>query len=210
MKIIKSILLFHLVIFFNYGCKTKSEVVQERINEYLENVKTDTPGSELGDSLKASFSEPISINVIKDLDFLATTSGVVPISENKKFCKPDKDGFFGFYHLLNKNSDYQMMGILTVFTTDEPKSWKFGSSNEELTQLELETSDIQIWNGIHVGMNKTELIMDFIGNKFHYQKDTLLYAEIGGYASSFIITSDTVSRINLTKTCEKPITSGKR
>ena len=174
------------------ACKANSERV-DQIKENL--VETDTKERQ-----EALFAEPINIGAIKQLGFITTTSGVVPIAEAESFCQQQNEGFYGFYHLINKTNN-QMIGVLTIFTTDQPQDWKVTSKRESLFRIKLETNDIQVWDSISVGMNENNL-SDFIGDHFHYKKGTTMYAELGDYKSNFTINSDTISRIEITRSCE--------
>ena len=148
------------------------------------------------------FSDPINLTEIKNLEFLTTTSGVVSHSELESLCEQNEEGFYGFYYLINKNEKYRIMGLLTVYTTDKAKSWRFTSKNESLSMLELKTHDIKVWDSIAVGIDQSQLL-NFIGTNFHYRKGNTLYAELGEYKSSFTISNDTISRIKIVKSCKE-------
>ena len=143
---------------------------------------------------------PVDIKMIKNLPFLTTTSGVVPVKETKKLCKPAMSGFFGHYQLINKNNK-SFIGQLFVYTTDKPGNWRFDTNNEAFAEIQLVSNEIKVWDSLGVGTNKKDLLA-FIGQNFQRQKGTVLQTDIGDYSAYFTILADTVSRLLIRKTCE--------
>ncbi|MFI5220347.1 MAG: hypothetical protein ACHQNT_12755 [Bacteroidia bacterium] len=151
---------------------------------------------------KEIFSEPVPLNEIKQLNFLETTSGVAVISETKIFCKPSEAGFFGFYYMFNKTKQpWDYIGILKVHTTDKPEKWRFDTKNEIFVEIELENTDISVWDSIKVGVSEGGL-MKFIGDNFHYKKGTIVYAELGDFKANFTIADDKISKLKVGRYCK--------
>lgn len=191
-----------LLIFFLISCKKGTEKEATKVENKIEIADEGSVQENNFERVMSEFSDPINLTEIKNLEFLTTTSGVVPHSELESLCKQEKEGFYGFYHLINKDQKYRMIGLLTVYTTDQPENWKLNSKNESLSILELKTNDIKVWDSISIGTDQSKLL-DFIGNSFHYKKGSTLYAELGEYKSSFIISKDTISGIRIVKSCKE-------
>jgi hypothetical protein len=147
------------------------------------------------------FIEPISIDELKSLEFLITTSGVVSDSEAKRLCPKDSIGFFGFYTLINKNTQ-EYIGTLNVHTTEKPKNWKYDSRIEKFASITLLNNDVKIWDRAFIGMSKKQ-VLDFIGHRFHYTKGQNMNSNFGGYDGSFWFTNDTVNKIEIRRICLK-------
>jgi hypothetical protein len=147
------------------------------------------------------FVEPVSIDELKSLEFLITTSGVVPNSETKRLCPKDSIGFFGFYTLINKNTQ-EYIGTLNVHTTEKPENWKYDSRIEKFASITLLNNDVKIWGKAFIGMS-TKQVLDFVGDRFHYTKGQTMYSDFGGYDGSFWFARDTVNKIEIKKTCFK-------
>ncbi|KAA1240784.1 hypothetical protein [Aquimarina sp. RZ0] len=195
-------LILILLSLFLVSCKKETKKEPVEIKNKIEVVEKKSVQENNPEIPIREFSDPINLTEIKNLEFLTTTSGVVPHSELESLCKQNEEGFYGFYHLINKNKKYWMMGLLTVYVTDKPESWKFNSKNETLSMLELKTDDIKVWDSISIGISQSKLL-DFIGTSFHYKKGSTLYAELGEYKSSFTMSKDTVSGIKIVKSCKE-------
>jgi hypothetical protein len=150
-------------------------------------------------SSKAQLGLPVSLKDLKKLDCLTTTSGVIPKSETSKLCKPDTNGFFGEYVLINKNKN-KIIGYLKVYTTDKPEMWRFDSENETFTAIELIGDEIRIWGKITVGTTEIDL-EKFIGQNFHYKKGQTIYADFGDYNGTFCINNGKIEKLEIQIVC---------
>lgn len=169
------------------------------------NYARNSPTEEINnETIDKEYSQPINISDIKKLDFLMTTSGVLPISKAKFLCNNEKDGFYGFYSLIHKDKK-QLMGLLTVYTTDIAGNWGYDSTNETFSSIELTTSDIKVWDSINVGISKSELL-NFIGTNIYAKEDETIHIDLGEYFSSFAISNDTISSIKIIKLCSSNVT----
>ncbi|WP_130287496.1 hypothetical protein [Aquimarina brevivitae] len=198
----KRYLILVLLSFLLVFCKKETEKESIKIENKIETLEANSIEKNNPEIPIRVFADLINLTETKSLEFLTTTSGVVPHSDLESLCKQEKEGFYGFYHLINKDQKYRMIGMLTVYTTDKPESWKFNSKNESLSILELKTDDIKVWDSIAIGTEKSKLL-DFIGTSFHYKKGSTLYAELGEYKSSFTISNDTISGIKIVKSCKE-------
>jgi hypothetical protein len=144
--------------------------------------------------------EPINIKSIKTLDFLTTTSGVLPISETRNLCKPDTNGFFGFYSLINGKT-HKYFGILKIFTSDLPKNWRDDSNNETFAAIELFGDDITLCEEIKVGMSEDRL-KQFVGKSNYIKKGQLAYSNFGEYEGFFIIEDEKVKSLEVRFSCD--------
>ena len=97
--------------------------------------------------------DPININRLKALEFLTTTFGVIPYAESAKLCPVKSPEFFGFYHLINKQTSKQF-GILKVYCTEKPENWQYDTKNETFVAIELYGNDIKAWDQEFIGMTK--------------------------------------------------------
>jgi hypothetical protein len=190
---LKKALFFILIIYTLISCNYKADKSEKSIGINMQDSSVYH-----SDSI---FVEPLSIDELKSLEFLITTSGVVPDSDAKRLCPKDSVGFFGFYTLINKNTREQI-GTLNVHTTEKPENWKYDSRIEKFASITLLNNDVKIWDRAFIGMSKKQ-VLDFIGHRFHYTKGQTMYSNFGVYDGSFWFTKDTVNKIEIKKTCFK-------
>ncbi len=149
-----------------------------------------------------SFEDPININKLKQSSFLETTSGVLRKSESKIFCKPEIDGFFRFYYLIDKtNGVNSVFGKLKVFVPDAPNNWRADFEDEHFSEIELESGRIKLWEKIGVGSSLNEL-SEFIGENTQNIVDSVLTAEMGKYSLRALINKDTIKELSVGKYCK--------
>ena len=174
------------------SCQNKNE---NKIN------KSKTVIEEKENKVEKILNEPLNIYDLKIQRNLLITSGVIPISETKRFCKTDSVGFFGFYTLIDKSSS-ERIGKLNIFTTVMPENWKLESNNEKFVSIETRSNKIKIWNIDFIGMSENELL-DFIGERFHYKKGQLIYSSFDKFDGAFWIKNDTIEKLEIKRVCEK-------
>jgi len=189
------ILIFCIILF---SCKSRTENVTEDDSK-----QSNTKIINASDSVLV---DPISIDEIKNLDFIITTSGVLPISETEKLCPKDTNGFFGFYTLINRNTNEQI-GELQVFTTDEPTEWKKDTNNEKFAAIKVFSNEIKVWNLNMIGATKSE-VDKIAKDKFHYLKGQTMYVDFNGFDGTFNFRNDTVNTFKIKRTCLKRIKKG--
>lgn len=178
----------------DYG-KPKNNIIESTTNKDLKLEKK---------SNGYNFQEPFDIQHIKTRANKSSTSGVVPHSQSKSFCKQLGTGFYGFYYLLMNDSHNGPVGLMTVYTNDHPNRWRYDTVNELLYSLELETKDITLWDSISIGMNKNDLLEFINGNTIDYNKNQIV-TTLGDFNSTFQISNDTVYHIKIERNCSKEI-----
>ncbi len=185
-----------LLVTFLSACNNDKAQIQKQLSTWQES-------NETYDSLKvtkAYLSTPIEIYELKNLNGLTITSGVVSHSDINELCvQGDSSGFYGFYYLID-NSINKPLGTLKIHTTDE--NWKFDSKHERFAEIILESNRVSVWDSIKVGLSEKKL-NDFIGNRFHYKKGTMIYSELDSYEGIFVIQKDTISKITIRNNCNK-------
>ena len=124
---------------------------------------------------------------------------VVPHSDTSRFCNPTKNGFFGFYSIIDKKNDEQI-GTLYIHTSDKPENWKSDSQNETFTSINLLSNDIVIWDSLKVGLTQSEL-NNFIANQFHYKKGQTVYSDFGKYEGIFTMRNDSIVKLEIKTKC---------
>ena len=149
-----------------------------------------------------TLADPINISRVKALDFLTTTAGVIPEAEAAKFCPVDTVGFLGFYHLINKQT-LKQLGMLTVSCGDKPENWRYDTKNERFVAIELNGNAIKVWDRELIGMTK-ELLLKFIGPRFHYLKGQTMFVDFGDYEGVFWLKGKVVYKLEIKKNCKGP------
>jgi len=149
---------------------------------------------------KSKLSEPVDIVDLKSLEWLTTTSGVVPHSELKNLCvQNDSLGFYGFYFLIDKTV-VRPIETLKIHTSQHNKKWNFDSKKEQFVEINLTSNKITIWDSIKVGLSE-EKLKQFIGERFHYKKGTMIYSDLDSYEGIFIIANDTIIELTIKNKC---------
>ncbi len=185
-----------LVVTFLFSCNNNETQKQKQLETWNERVED-------YDSLldqKANLSDPIDIYKLKNLNGLNITSGVVTHSETKDLCVQGESlGFYGFYFLVDETIG-KPFGVLRIHNSDE--DWSFDSKNEKFAEIILESNRVSVWDSIHVGLSEKKL-KDFIGDRFHYKKGTMIYSELDSYEGIFTILNDTINKLTIKNNCKK-------
>jgi hypothetical protein len=182
-----------IILVILFSCKSRTENLTGNDSKQFNTEITSTSDS--------VFVDPISIDEIKNLDFITTTSGVIPKSETEKLCSTDTNGFFGFYTLINRFTNKQI-GELKVFTADEPTHWKKDTENEKFAAIKVLSNEIKVWNLTLIGLTKSEL-NQITKDRFHYLKGQTMYVDFNGFDGTFNFRSDTVNTFEIKRTCLK-------
>ena len=180
-----------------------------RDNEsYVDNQNKDTVSKKLtiiNDSLNSSstsYGPPFELLKVKELCKDYTTTSMVSKKDYKNQCVNNKEGFLGSYNLFIKGYA-RPVGYMIVLCTDDPNHWNYNTKNEDLIEIEINSSKIIAWDSIKVGM-KENILINFLNKSFHYKKGTLIYSEIGNYIGEFKINSDTIEKMTIKKNCSEP------
>jgi hypothetical protein len=181
-----------------FGCKPSGEHTEQSTKIYPDTIRQISTKRTV---VKPDIYETIDINEIKGLDFLTTTSGVIPLSETKFLCKPDAAGFFGFYSLINKHTN-TLFGYLKVYVPESSKAWRFDSDNEYFSSIELVGSDIELLNKFKVGMSEYQL-MESLGSSFDRKHEGVVYASFKKYVGSFCIDEARVKKVTVHRFCDR-------
>jgi hypothetical protein len=177
--------------------------ISEKKNSNADTLATNKTSVD-SDSLQGNktFGEPIDIKELKGLTFLTVTSGVLPHSESKTFCKPSDHKFFGHYQLIDKSDDkFGFIGQLVVSVPNKAESWTYENDYETFVEIKLESRKIIAWKEIGVGTKETHL-KSFIGDNFYYKKGTTIYAELGDYTLNATIFGDTINKLTVGRYCK--------
>ena len=197
MRIILTIGLLIIIV----SCTNRSMPDTIPLTEMEQTIDTATYQSDTLWPLQTQIDPPIDITELKKLPFLTTTSGVLPISESENLCKPEVDGFFGHYYLINEDNNWVHIGELYVYAEGEPENWQYDTAIETFAKIKLLQSDIKVWDIIGVGTHEKDVIA-FIGQNFHYKKGTILHADINEYSADFTILADTINRLTIRRNCK--------
>ena len=185
-----------LIVTFLFACNSNESQKQKQLDTWNERVEE----NESIKVVEANLSEPIDIYELKTLSGLTTTSGIVTHSKTKNLCvQGDSLGFYGFYYLIDKSIG-RPFGILKIHTTDE--NWRFDSKNEKFAEITLESNKVAVWDSIKVGLSEQKL-KEFIGDRFHYKKGTMIYSELDSYEGVFTILNDTIRKLTIKNDCKK-------
>lgn len=186
------ILCFKYSNFFYSNCPKQEpfQIYKYNKNEFDKTLPTD--------SMECIFPEdsitPIDVLRIKKKYAKYSTSTVIPSSETQGFYRPDLSGFFGLYTLYDDNMK-SVCGEMIIFNKGIPQNWKY-DNDDIFISIDISNGDLKFFKNICLGLSENDLkqkLKDF----FHYKKGITIHADIGHYASDFIIENDTISRIKI-------------
>lgn len=180
------------------ACKSPDNVANEHFTDSLSK-----PSSRVEASVpeREKMPPPMDLTVLSTTPHLSYTSGGSPA--NGTLCDSTADGFYGFYSLIDTrvHSSNPYVGTLTIFRPGSDMSdWTPTDTNQLFRSVNLQSGMLTVWDSMRVGMSERAL-KHFIGDRFHYKKGPLLFAEIGGYDCSFSILGDTIHEIEVKVRC---------
>jgi hypothetical protein len=147
---------------------------------------------------------PLDITSLSEVEQLDWNSGVA--NSKNEYCYNSSDGHYGFYSLIDKrklktnNIDEILVGRILIHRKKSKSVWTEKDTTQKIQRIELRSDILTLWQELKVGLSNEDLL-NFIGDNFHYQKGTVLYAELPGYNCNFTILSDTIAEIIIDKKC---------
>jgi hypothetical protein len=142
----------------------------------------------------------INVSMIKTRYQKYSTSGVMPHTTSKDFCKPDSIGFFGSYCLVDSLL-MRPIGDLDVFNKGNATSWRYDNQDDIFISLRNYQGDLTFFNGIRVGLSQDSLIKK-IDSYFHYKKGSTVHVDIDKYYLDCQIKNDSISSITIRYNCK--------
>lgn len=153
-------------------------------------------------SIKITYS-PLNEALKHDIDVFAikkryrtnTTSTVLSKIASMDYHKPDPDGFFGSYTLID-SALKRPVGELVVFNKGVPQKWQYDNREDIFVALDDYQGDMHFLVDIGIGQPKA-LLHEKLHDYFHYQKGSTIHADIGNYSLNCQLQNDSIASISI-------------
>ena len=178
---------------------------QEKRKEFASKEEFDVDSISIGiinEQRSADLPEPLHISQLALIDRLDFTSGII----KKQYCDTSKNGFYGRYNLIDRKSkrELPLAGTIDIYKPGKMSDWKSSDTNQTIWSIQLTTDVISLWDSIHVGLTREEVVNFGEANQgFCVKKGDFSYAcDFNNFSVAYRFQSDIVTELSVTRNCD--------
>jgi len=173
--------------------------------EEIENVSDSTIKELIEKHKTTELPEPLEVSKLEFMSRLDFTSGGLPSEDKKNYCDSSGIGFYGRYNLIdrrNQNID-ALVGVIDIFKLGQMSNWKSSDSNQTVWKIHLKSDLISVWDSIHVGLTKDQIVQFVNANDgFFMKKEDINYScDFNNFTVVYNFMNDTLKELTVTRNC---------
>ena len=153
----------------------------------------------------ATIAEPFDLAQLEINPRLDFTSGGVAQESKKSYCENSENGFYGRYNLVDKQirNRHPVIGMIDIYKAGKMAEWKSSDPNQKIWCIHLMSDVISLWDSIHVGLSRAEIVAFAETNQGFYQQkgDSLSVCDFNNFSVRFLFEQDTVRELFLKRKC---------